>query len=291
MARRLPVFLAPLLLATAAVAADEPSRPHVLLTNDDGIDAPGLAALIEAVKPLFRVTVCAPMSEQSGVGHSISYRNPVRVVERSSSDGVRRCAIDAPPATCVRIGVSALLAGDPPLLVLSGINRGENAGRSTWVSGTVAGAREGALCGLPGIAFSAQEATGAKPDFAAAAVWARRVVEQLRTAGLPRPGEVVNVDIPHPATAARGIRVTRIGLAPARVEAYVERQGPHHERLFVAVFQPPKGDSAGTDVQALIDGYVAVTPLTIDQTDYRALPALAAIAWPTLPPAPVPPAP
>jgi 5'-nucleotidase len=273
-------------LAAAVAGAGEPALPHVVITNDDGIDAPGLAALVEALKPAFRITVCAPATEQSAVGHGITYRTPVQVEERPSSDGVRRYAIAAQPATCVRIGLSALVAGDPPIMVLSGINRGDNAGRSTWVSGTVAGAREGALCGLPGVGFSAQRPPGKEPDFQAAGRWARAIVQQLVAAGLPRAGELMKVDMPYPAGSARGVAVTRVGLQPALEERYQERPGPHGERLFVSVYREPAGDAPGTDVQALADGYIALTPLSLDQTDYRRLTDLTAIQW--APPAPAP---
>jgi 5'-nucleotidase len=273
-------FLVGAALAASLAVADEPLRPHVLITNDDGIDAPGLAALVDAMKPLFRITVCAPASEQSAVGHGITYRTPVQVVEWPSSDGVRRYAIQAQPATCVRLGLSALVSADPPVMVLSGINRGDNAGRSTWVSGTVSGAREGALFGLPGVGFSAARPRGGEPDFAAAGRWATQVLESLRAAGWPRPGELVKVDIPHPAASARGVLITRVGLQPAPEERYEERPGPHGERLFVSVYRDPEHDAAGTDVQALADGYVAVTPLSLDQTDFRRIPDLNAVRWP-----------
>jgi 5'-nucleotidase len=272
-------------LAASLAVADEPARPHVLITNDDGIDAPGLAALVDAMKPLFRITVCAPVSEQSAVGHGITYRTPVQVEERPSADGVRRYAIGAQPATCVRIGLSALLSTDPPIMVLSGINRGDNAGRSTWVSGTVAGAREGALFGLSGIGFSAVRPRGGEPDLVAAGRWSRQILESLRAAGWPRPGELVKVDIPHPAATARGVLVTRVGLQPALEERYQERPGPHGERLFVSVYRDPEHDAPGTDVQAIADGFVAVTPLSLDQTDYRRIPDLNAVPWSTPVPA------
>jgi 5'-nucleotidase len=272
-------------LAALAVRAEQPALPHVLITNDDGIDAPGIAALVEALRPAFRITVCAPTTEQSGVGHGITYRTPVQVDERPSSDGVRRYAIAAMPATCVRIGLSALLANDPPVLVLSGINRGDNAGRSTWVSGTVAGAREGALCGLPGIALSAVRPPGKEPDFAAAGRWARHIIEQLLATGQPRPGDLLKVDIPFPAAAARGILVTRVGLQPALEERYQERPGPHGERLFVSVYRETAHDAPGTDVEALADGFIAVTPLSLDQTDFRRIPDLNGVAWSSPPPA------
>ena len=276
--RRLLVLLSLVAVASFA-AADGMPPPHILITNDDGIDAPGLAALVAALKDDYRITVCAPATEQSAVGHGITYRTPVQVEERPAVDGVRRYAIHAQPATCVRIGVTALLAGDKPELVLSGINRGDNGGRSTWVSGTVAGAREGALCGLPAVGYSAKHPRGTEPDFAAAARWARLVLLRLREVGLPRAAELVKVDVPHPAAAARGIAVTRVSLLPNPEERYEERPGPHGERLFVSLYRQLEHDAAGTDVEALATGFVAVTPLSLDQTDSSRLAELGAIPW------------
>ncbi|MGD1146676.1 MAG: 5'/3'-nucleotidase SurE [Thermoanaerobaculaceae bacterium] len=276
--RRFSAFLATVLIAATAAAAD-PARLHVLVTNDDGIDAPGIAALVEAIKGEYRVTVAAPFEDQSGMGHGITYRTPVLVEERPSTDGVRRFAIHAQPATCVRIAVSALCQADPPVLVLSGINRGDNAGRSTWVSGTLGGAREGALAGLPAVAFSAVVVHSQDADFAGAGRWARLVLAQLRAAGLPAAGSLVKVEIPFPRATARGILVTSVGMAPNRVDRYEEKPGPNGERLFVSRYTPPETDAPGTDVRGLADGYVTVTPLSLDQTDYRALSPLAAVPW------------
>ncbi len=276
MRRTAAVFL--VLVASAAWVTGT-ALPHVLVTNDDGIDAPGIAALVEALRGEYRITVCAPATEQSGVGHGITYRTPVLVEQRPTEDGVVRYAIHAQPATCVRIGVTGLLAEDPPVLVLSGINRGDNAGRSTWVSGTVAGAREGALAGIPAVAFSAASPRGGQPDFAAAARWARAVLETLRRSSLPRAGELVKVDIPDPAADAKGVVVTRVSTAPDSVDRYEERPGPHGERLFVSRYAPPSSAALGTDVEALTRGYVAVTPLSLDQTDFRALPGLTVLPW------------
>jgi len=278
MTRRLSV-IAVTVLAAAMAAAAEPARPHVLVTNDDGIDAPGIAALVDAIKGDYRVTVAAPFEDQSGMGHGITYRTPVLVEERPSTDGVRRFAVHAQPATCVRIAVTGLCQADPPVLVLSGINRGDNAGRSTWVSGTLGGAREGALAGLPAVAFSAAVVHGQDPDFAGAARWARLVLDQLRSAGLPAAGAVIKVEIPFPRAAVRGILVTSVGMAADREDRYEERVGAKGERLFVSRYVPPESDVPGTDVRGLADRFVTVTPLSLDQTDYRALPALAAVPW------------
>lgn len=260
--------------------AEERPRPHLMLVNDDGVDAPGIAALASALADGYRLTVVAPAVEQSGVGHGITFRTPVLVEERPAANGVRRFAVHAQPATCTRLGVANLLAADPPLLVVSGINRGDNVGQSAWISGTLGGAREAALMGLPGLAISAAHPRGSEPDWAAAGRWARLVVDALVATGLPRPGQVVKVEIPFPAAAAKGVRINRMGLAPPVEQAYHEKAGPHGERLFVSSWAPPERDAAGTDIDALANGWVSVTPLAIDQTDYTALPALAAVPWP-----------
>jgi len=287
MRRTLTLFA--LAVAVAAAAAAQTARPHVLVTNDDGIDAPGIAALVDAIKADFRVTVAAPSEDQSGTGHGITYRAPVLVEERPGSDGVRRFAVHALPATCVRIAVTALCVQDPPTLVLSGINRGDNAGRSTWVSGTLGAAREGALAGLPAVAFSAVVVHGQDPDFAGAARWARLVLDRLRAAGLPAAGSLVKVEIPFPRGTARGVAVTAVGAAPNREDRYEEKAGPNGERLFVSRYAGPATDAAGTDVRALAEGWVTVTPLSLDQTDDRALAALAAVPWSATSPAPTAP--
>jgi 5'-nucleotidase len=278
MKRTLVVVLLALLTATLLAAA-EVARPHILITNDDGIDDPGLVALVEALKVDFRITVAAPAQNQSSVSHGVTHRVPVLVEERPGTPGVRWFAVHAQPATCTGIGVTGLLVQDPPELVLSGINRGANDGLSTWLSGTVAGARQAALVGLPGVAFSVARPAEGEPDYTAAARLAKLVLQQLRAAGLPAPGQLVKVEIPYPAAQARGIRVTRMSTAPEKEDVYAESKGPGGERLFTNRRTPVDRDVAGTDVEAVAQGFVSVTPLSLDQTEYRNLPALAAIPW------------
>lgn len=281
--RRLLV-LGVLVLAAGLAAAEEPARPHLMLVNDDGIDAPGLAALVEALRDRYRLTVVAPAVEQSGVGHGITFRTPVLVEGRASTDGIARFAVHAHPATCTRIGLANLLVSDPPVMVISGVNRGDNVGQSTWISGTLGGAREAALMGWRGVAISAAHPRGADPDWAAVGHWARQVVDALLASELPRPGQVAKVEIPHPAASARGIRVNRMGLEPPVDQGYHEKVGPHGERLFVSSWAPPDRGAVGTDIDAIVNGFVSVTPLSCDQTDYQALPAFAAVVWPSAPP-------
>jgi 5'-nucleotidase len=283
MTRRFAAALLALLTATFLPAA-EAIRPHVLITNDDGIDAPGLTALVDALKTDYRITVAAPARNQSGVGHGVTHHTPVLVEERPGVDGVRRFAVHAQPATCTRLALSALLAVDPPVMVLSGINWGANAGRAAWLSGTVAGAREGASTGLPAVAFSSGRPQAGDPDYAAAARWARLVLLRLREAGLPAPGQLIKVEIPHPTTGIRGVAITRMSTQPPKEDLYEEKAGPAGERLFLSHYEAGDRDVPGTDVQALTDGFVTVTPLSLDQTDYRALPTLMAIPWCSLAP-------
>ena len=278
MQRRLAVVLLALLTAMLMMAA-EVVRPNVLVTSDEGIDAPVLVAPVDALKVDYRITVVAPADDQSAMGHGITYRTPVLVEVRPGTEGVRRFPVHAQLPTCTDIAATALLATDPPALVLSGINRGDNADLSVWISGTVAGAREGALAIFPPVAFSTVTPRGSALDYAAAARRARMVLLRLREAGLRAPGRVVKVEIPHPAGEVRGVTVTRASMAPAKEERYEEKAGPGGERMFVNRYMPSERDAAGTDVQAFAGGFVAVTPLSLDQTDYRGLPALMAIPW------------
>lgn len=289
MKRRVAAFFLALLSGTVVTAA-EVARPHILITNDDGIDHPGLVALVNELRTDYRITVAAPAANQSSVSHGVTHRTPVLVEEREGPAGARWLAVHAQPATCTRLAVTGLLAQDPPVLVLSGINRGANDGRSAWLSGTVAGAREAALAGLPGVAISAvRPSEQGDPDYAAAARLARLVLQQLRAVGLPSRGQVLKVEIPYPAAQARGVLVTRMSTAPEKEDVYVESKGPGGERLFTNKRTPVDRDVPGTDVEAVAQGFVSVTPLSLDQTEYRELPALAAIPWTLTTPAAVAP--
>jgi 5'-nucleotidase len=183
-------------------------------------------------------------------------------------------AVEGTPATTVKIGLSTLLVDDPPDLVLSGINRGENVGRAAWYSGTIGAAREGVLAGIPAIAFSLElDWSQPDPDWEAAARWAKPVVDAVRDHGLP-PGVLLNVNIPRDTAAARGYRLAHMSLAPDQVSRYdvVRRDG---EVLYVkSVWKPPVDSERGADTQLLAEGWVTVAPLGIDQTATAALAAI-----------------
>lgn len=270
-------FLTVVMLVVAACAGAAEPRYHVMLANDDGVDAPGLAALaaVLAADPTYRVTVVAPAEQQSGQGHAILYKAPIPVRPHPAIAGAPAWSVAATPATVVKIGLSGLLADDPPDLVISGINRGENVGRTAWYSGTVGAAREAALNGVPAIAVSL-ELNWAAPDPAwqDAAEWTKKLVDAVRRHGLAE-GVFLNVNIPRDPARIRGFRITRMGLGPDAESRYVLEREEGGADWYAARWKPAAGDARGTDVQALVEGWIPVTPMGLDQTAYRELPELA----------------
>jgi len=275
--RRLRLYLgAALVLATAVTAAADDGRVHVLVADDDGIEAPGLEALVAALAadPGYRVTVVAPAEQQSGQGHALVIRGEIPVTPHPPIHGATSWAVAATPATAVKVGLTALLEDDPPDIVVSGINNGENVGRAPWYSGTIGAAREAALDGLPAIAVSLQiDWADPKPDFAAAARWSKPIVDAVRDHGLPS-GVYLNVNIPADTASVHGYRVATMGLAPDQVSRYtvVRREG---DVLFVkSLWQPPVEHTRGADTLVVEEGWVAVVPLGIDQTAAESFAAL-----------------
>jgi 5'-nucleotidase len=235
----------------------------ILLSNDDGFDAPGLRAVIEALRPLGEIYVSAPAVEQSGKGHSIlTTREPIFVNERRQPDGKTWWAVEAPPATCVRLAVESLLPRRPDLVV-SGINRGDNLGLSSaYLSGTMGAAREAAIVGIPSIAVSMGGNNEA--DYAATAAYIRELVEELRAKDLLKPGFFLNVN--RPAGEVKGVRVTRMSMKPSQ-EDYERRTSPRGRVYFWSRYRPPEDEGEGTDIAAFRRGYIALTPMVLDVSD------------------------
>lgn len=236
-----------------------PEARRILVTNDDGIDAPGLAALAEAASFLGRVIVVAPDRERSGAGHALTLGRPLRVRPR----GTDRYEVDGTPTDCVHLGVFNLTGGRPPDLVLSGINRGLNIGDDVTYSGTVAAALEGTLLNIPSIALSSERDDDGGADYRLAAALARRIGERVLVEGLPR-GVLLNVNVPRGAPA--GIRVTRQGTRTYRAAA-VERLDPSGRPYFwiAGADMTPSGEPDG-DHEALRAGHVSITPLHANMT-------------------------
>jgi 5'-nucleotidase len=274
--RTILITLAVLLTAAAASAA-EPF--HVMVANDDGIDAPGLSALVEVLAgdPTYRVTVVAPAEQQSVTGHAHVTRREVPVRAHDPIAGSAAWSVGGTPATVVRLGLTALLMDDLPDLVVSGINRGENDGVGAWTSGTVAAARESVLQGVPSLAFSLQlDWDDPGPDFTAAARWAKPIVDAVRAQGLPE-GVYINVNIPRDTDSIRGYRLARMGVAPPQVARFELVREEAGARWYRSRWQPPAESQPGTDGQALEAGWVAIVPLGLDQTDYRGLSVIEAL--------------
>jgi len=240
---------------------------HILVTNDDGVHAPGLLALAAAMRSLGDVTVLAPDRNWSGSGHVKTLHRPLRIQASTLADGSPALASDGAPSDCVAL---ALLGRVPPVdLVVSGINSFGNLGHDVTYSGTVTAAMEAVIAGVPGFAFSlAADDAAADRDYGTAAGYARRIVRTAIDNGLT-PDLLLNVNIPClPAAEIRGLRVTRQGLRVYR-DRLDERADPRGVPYYWIGGEHPTGiPDDGTDFGALRDGYVSVMPLQLDLTDY-----------------------
>ena len=252
---------------------------RILLTNDDGIYAPGLRALRLELLKLGSVVVVAPATEQSAAGHSVTLLNPLLVSEVFEDDATTFIgwAIEGRPADCVKLALLELLP-DPPDVIISGLNAGSNAGINVLYSGTVAAAIEGAFYRRTAIAVSL-EYDKKITDFPGAAKYARQVIEQI-LATKPADGSLFNVNLP---VLERG-PVKGVKVLPQNVSPYTEkfdrRVNPRGRTYFWASpeFLCPD-PHPGTDVEALAEGYITVTPLKFDLTDHVKLGELAAGEW------------
>jgi 5'-nucleotidase len=230
---------------------------RILLTNDDGIAAPGLHALEEAVANLGEVHVVAPLTEQSGTSRAITLRRPLRY----ETKGVRRHAVEGTPADTVMMAVSQIL-GFRPDFAISGINSGPNLGENIYYSGTVAAAAEAAKYGIPAIALSVNARTGI--DYSAAAEFGARLASKMIEDGLPS-GVALNVNVPCPWTG--GIEITKQSRKISR-NLMIEIADPHGRPYYWMHEEVPLTDAEpGTDYAAIRDGHVSITPIRFDHTE------------------------
>ncbi len=255
------------------------ARPLILISNDDGIDAPGIVSLASALDGLADLHVVAPISEQSAVGHAITVRDPVRAREWSfegPSGPITAHAVTGTPADCVKLALQHLLPRKPDLVV-SGINNGPNTAVNVIYSGTVSAATEATILGIDAVAFS-QDAWD-KREFEASGRWARRIAERVLENGLP-DGILLNVNIPFlPFDDIRGARVTRQARARWE-EEFDPRYDPRNQPYFWMTgrfVNLDEGDD--TDLEAVGAGYVSVTPIHYDLTAYEALREMEAWNW------------
>jgi len=239
---------------------------RILVTNDDGIHSVGLTKLEEALQEIGDVYVVAPASEMSGAAHSLTLARPLRI--RQIDD--RHWTVDGTPTDCVTLALNKILPlNELPHICVSGINHGGNLGDDATYSGTVAGALESTILGVPGLALSlvARE----NFDFTDAAQFAVTAARKVLTEGLPE-GTLLNINIP--PGEIKGVRVTRQGIKNARpvISEHIDPRGKPYFWIGEEYFGTNSAD--GTDYQAIELGYISVTPLKSDMTDHRALTAI-----------------
>ena len=235
----------------------------ILLTNDDGIHSAGLQALAEQIQTLGRVAVVAPDRERSAVGHALTLHSPLRAEEISKD----RWAVSGTPTDAVSLGLCTLLP-EKPDLVISGINKGGNMGDDLTYSGTVAAAMEATLMGVPAIAVSLASQSFKYDDFADAAAVARQLAATVLEHGLPAD-TFININVPD--RKPLGIRLTRQGKRVYE-DAVVEKIDPRGRTYYwIGAGELGFQDLEGTDFHAVHNGYVSVTPLHLDLTNYAAM--------------------
>ncbi len=248
-------------------------KPKILLSNDDGIRSEGLRVLYERLSQFADVYVVAPDRERSAVGRALTMHRPIRCEKISD----RWFAVDGTPTSCVYIGVHAILGGQKPDMIVGGINRGPNLGEDITYSGTVSVAMEGTLLDVPSVAFS----LAAFSDFfwESASLWAERIVKKVLKNGLPK-GSCLNVNIPNlPFNRIKGVKLTRQG-KKAYTEKIEKRRDPWGRTYYWIGGEPPNWKAEpGTDYWAVKNGFVSITPLHLDLTDYKALEILKKLDW------------
>jgi len=253
---------------------------HILVTNDDGVQAPGLLALAQELRKLAKVTVFAPDRNWSASGHVKTLDRPLRVHEEILADGSSALSTDGAPTDSVALALLGVVQ-EKIDLVVSGINPHENIGHDVTYSGTVTAAMEAVIGGVPGMAVSlhAPEDFNGSLDYSTAAAVGRRVAVRLLSGGLPQ-GVFLNINVPYlKESEIKGFMITRQGLRVYR-DALDPRVDPHGRPYYWIGGQSPTGvDEAGTDFGALKAGYVSITPLQLDLTSLQALKEMKKWDW------------
>ncbi len=243
---------------------------YIVVTNDDGYDAPGILALAQAMREFGEIGVIAPARNQSASGHKKTLFADLPFAQAELADGTPVITIDGSPADC--IAVAAMGATQwPPRLVVSGINRGANMGQDITYSGTVTAALEASIHGIPAVAISLDRRDADDPaDYAQAAKVAQAVVKKALENTLP-PFTIINVNVPD--GEVKGLRLARQGIRIYRDELVIDGE------VYRIAGEPPIGDldEAGTDLWAVDNGYAAMTPIHLDMTAHRFMADL--MAW------------
>ncbi len=240
---------------------------RILLTNDDGISAPGLAALANEIKKIAEILIVAPETEMSAVGHAITLHDPLRVSDYNKNGNYFGKAVSGTPADCVKIAWGALYKNEPKIdLLISGINQGSNTGINTIYSGTVSAATEGAILGIPSFAISLTTYTN--PDFSYAARFARYLAEKIIRNKLPH-GVFLNVNVPAvPEGQITGIKITRQGMANYSEEFQVRKDPREREYYWLTGDKNGIEEDETVDDRAILQNKISITPVHYDLTFY-----------------------
>jgi len=238
---------------------------QILLTNDDGIFAPGLAAIYPELVKLGDVFVVAPSSSRSGASHSITYKKPLTCTKIDINGLFSGYSVEGSPADCVKLAVMQLCE-KPIDLVVSGINNGANAGINVYYSGTVAAAMEGAFLGIPSVALSL--ACEEDMDFERCAGICADILGKLMPI---EPGEVININVPYLSNGEpKGIKIVPQSTGGFD-ERYVLKENQHGQKVYQLTLGPHRSEEPTTDTTSLADGYITITTLTADMTDHNGI--------------------
>ena len=263
-----------LLAPTFAQQRRQPPPPYrILVGNDDGVRAPGLAAVAQVLQAIGEVTIVAPAENQSGKGHSIVTSEPIFREDLTLPNGMKAIGLTATPVTSMSVALRNIVKPKPDLVV-AGINRGLNMGFASYLSGTVGIAREAAMQGIPAIASSIAEA-GVPRDLVVAAEEVLGVARRVKQWGLP-PNTFLNVSLPAmPQGGYKGYQVTTQAMAPGGDTSFGETKHPGSGRtIYWNVYKEGNKAPEGTDIWAVNNGYVAVTPMKIGEADATRVDAL-----------------
>ena len=243
-------------------------KPHILVSNDDGIDAEGLYVLVKALKRFANVSVVAPSIQQSAVGHAITVRTPLRAHKFYRDGKLFGYAVDGTPADCVKLAIRTLLRAKPDL-VISGINDGLNTAVNVIYSGTVSAATEGTILGIPSIAVSLESTR--KPNFKPAAKIAISIAKFVCRESLPKD-TVLNINVPAlPAAKIKGIMFTRQGRSRWDDEFFQRKDPRNRDYYWLAGKMQILDHEEDVDQVALRHGYISITPIHFDLTHYKFL--------------------
>ena len=274
----LALLLAACLLTPAAAQFRQPAPYRILVTNDDGLRTPGIAALAQVLQAIGTPIIVAPSANQSGVGHAIVTTDAVVREDVTLANGLTAIGLTATPATTMNIALRNIVS-ELPDLVVAGINRGHNLGLSAYLSGTVAAAREAAAHGVPAIAASLP-ATATEADLVFAAEEVLGVARRVKQYGL-EPNTFLNVNVPGAAPAAGylGYMITVQGAVRGGSQRFAEMQAPTGRTVYWSVFDDANSapQPENTDIWAIEHGYTSVTPMRLGETDRDQLETLGAV--------------